>query len=477
MGYLRAMRLPVAIIAAALLTALTAVSAQGTTSAYRTPATRGLPTAVYYTLGALKQSDLDLYMRRIRASGARYVRVYLGWASVAPPTRPQNFDPTDPADPAYRWSFPDQVLSAAAAQGLEPLLTIATAPTWAGGRHASPTQLGLFARAAARRYSGSFQGLPRVRYWLAWNEPNLARYLGPQFSHHRLVSTSRYRKMVNAFAASVHAVHRDNIVVAGELAPLDTPTGPGAMKFTRAALCVSARLHSTCKTSWQFDVWSTHPYTSGGPTHKAFGKDGVALGNLPDLRRIVQAARRFHHIRSNRHVQVWQTEFGWNSKPSCRTGVPMTLARRWVAESLYRVWSWHIGLYTWYQLVDYGHSSPYKSGLYFHGKTFRKSRAKPILAAFHFPFVAFKKGSRVSTWGRTPDSRRHVIRLQRSTAHGWATVSTLVANSSGIFFRTLHLPRAKTSWKLRALLVGTSQHSPGFSLRSVPDRFYRPFGC
>ena len=161
------MRLPAAIIAAALLTALTAVSAGGTTSVYRTPPTRGLPTAVYYTEGALKQSDLDLYMSRVRAAGARYVRVYVGWSTVAPAKRPPNFDPANPADPAYHWSVPDQVLKAAAAHGLEPLLTISVAPGWAGGRHVSPTQYGLFARAAARRYSGSFQDLPRVRYWLA----------------------------------------------------------------------------------------------------------------------------------------------------------------------------------------------------------------------------------------------------------------------------------------------------------------------
>src|SRR6266487_72434 len=148
-----AMRLPAAIIAAAVLTALTAASAGGSTSAYRTPATRGLPTAVYFTESGLKQSDLDLYMRRIRAAGARFVRIYVSWNSVIP-SRPPNFDPTDPADPAYNWAFPDEVVTAAAAQGLEPLLTIASAPKWAGGRQVSGTQYGLFARAAARRYGG-----------------------------------------------------------------------------------------------------------------------------------------------------------------------------------------------------------------------------------------------------------------------------------------------------------------------------------
>jgi hypothetical protein len=470
-------RFPAALIAAALVTALAAVSADGTTSAYRTPATRGMPTAVYFTESGLSASDIDLYMRRVSNAGASYVRLLIIWNSVAPAQRPPNFDPSDPADPAYHWGYIDELVTAAQAHGLEPLVTITFAPKWAGGRSVSSAQLGDFARAAARRYSGSFQGLPRVRYWLAWNEPNLHRYLAPQYSHHRLVSVSRYRKMVNAMAASVHGVHHDNVVVAGELAPLDTPTGPGSMKFTRAALCVSARLHSTCRTSWHFDVWSTHPYSSGGPTHKAFGRDGVALGNLPQLRRIVQAARRFDHISSHRHVQVWSTEFGWNSRPPCRTGVPMGLEERWVAESVYRVWSWHVGLYTWYQLVDFPHSNPFQSGLYFRKHTFAQDKPKPILNAFRFPFVAYKHGSRVYFWGKTPDSRIHTVHVQRSTSHGWKAVSTLVANHSGIFFRTIHLPQAKTSWRLRAQLVGASQHSPGFSLHFVGDRYYRPFGC
>src|SRR5207247_1145241 len=140
------------------------------------------------------------------------------------------------------------------------------------------------------------------------------------------------------------------------------------------------------------------------------GGDGVALGNLPQFRKLVKAGVRFHHVRSNRRVQVWTTEFGWNSKPACRTGVPMPLLERWVSESLYRVWAAHVSLYTWYQLIDFPRGNPFRSGLYFRGKTFAKARPKPILAAFRFPFVAFKHGSRIYVWGRTPDSQSHVIR-------------------------------------------------------------------
>jgi len=469
------MRVAAAIVITTLLAALAALPAGGS-STYQTPGTRGLLTSVYLA-NPITPAQENLFFNRVRQSGATSIRMTLAWKAIAPAKRPRGFDPTDPADPAYNWTTPDHLIAGARAHGLEPLMTISSAPTWAGGTHASASKLGQFARAAARRYSGSFQGLPRVRDWLVWNEPNLYRYLAPQYQHRRMVGAARYRKMVNAVAASVHGVHQDNVVVAGETAPLDTPSSPGAMKFARGVLCVSKHLRSTCRTRLHFDIWSTHPYTSGGPTHKAFGADGVALGNLTQLQRLVRAAVRLHHVSSNRRVRVWATEFGWNTRPPCRLGPPMPLAKRWVSEALYRVWSWHVGTLTWFQLVDFAHESPYQSGLYFRGTTFAKARPKPILNAFRFPFVAFKHGSRVYVWGRTPDGLRHTISLERSAGHGWAGISTLVSNSSGIFFRTLTLHRASESWSLRAHVWGTGRHSVGFSLRSVPDRCYPPFGC
>jgi hypothetical protein len=64
---------------------------------------------------------------------------------------------------------------------------IVDAPGWAEpsgvahGTTPNPSAFGDFARAAASRYGGSFAGLPRVRYWQAWNEPNLNLYLKPQW--------------------------------------------------------------------------------------------------------------------------------------------------------------------------------------------------------------------------------------------------------------------------------------------------------
>ena len=99
--------------------------------------------------------------------------------TVAPKTLPADFKASDPADPNYDFAYIDREIKLAHQRGLTPLVYIEGTPAWAsveidGGTRASPKLLGQFARAAARRYSGSFQGLPRVRYWQAWNEPNNA---------------------------------------------------------------------------------------------------------------------------------------------------------------------------------------------------------------------------------------------------------------------------------------------------------------
>ena len=90
---------------------------------------------------------------------------------------------TNPADPAYNWVLYDRTVNYAAQNGVHVLFSIYGTPSWANGGRAptgAPTRssdLRNFAFAAARRYGGTFRGadgriLPKVREWLAWNEPN-----------------------------------------------------------------------------------------------------------------------------------------------------------------------------------------------------------------------------------------------------------------------------------------------------------------
>jgi hypothetical protein len=434
----------------------------------------------------------------VRASGATTIRFYTIWSRIAPASRPA--DPGNPADPAYNWSILDQMVVNAKANGLEPILSIEAAPAFAEGQgeglpgtmRPSPTEYALFARAAARRYSGSFQGLPRVRYWQAWNEPNYFRHLGPQYDtplsqpvrrSSRLLSPDIYRRLLNAFADAVHKVHSDNLVIGGGLAPFGNENAgthvARTLPFMRALLCMNRRDRPQpgCHQRTKLDIWSHHPYTMGGPTHHNLSPEDVSLGDLPKMRRLLRAAIRAKHIVSKRRVQWWATEFSWDTDPPDPNAVPMKLHERWVSEALYRMWLNGISQVTWFQIRDSVSSIPgefvFQSGLYFTCPTGPECWiAKPSRQAFRFPFVAFTSKHGVRVWGRTPWGRRGRVAVEHRGGR-WQKVATLRADRYGIFTTTLRTPKRGF---MRARLLQTGELSVPFSLKRVPDRTVRPFG-
>jgi hypothetical protein len=439
-----------------------------------------LQTAIYLQPSEIPSSDAaaNRLFKQIKSTGATAVRLLISWKQIAPNPKPAGFDQSDPADPAYRWSATDRVIKLAVANGVQPLVTVAIAPPWAedgssgkGNMRVSPTAFGKFATAITARYDGSFQGLPRVKTWLVWNEPNLSRYLAPQVSNRQLVGATRYRNLVNAFATSAHSIHRDNLVVAGLVAPFTFQNDPGPLKFMRSVLCMSGirAPRPSCSARIEFDAWAVHPYTSGGPRHHAFSADDLSLGDLGEAKRLLHAAVKAKHIVSSKKIQFWVTEFSWDSKPPDRKGVPLKLESQWVSEGLYRMWQVGIRMCTWFLLKDEAPPSPYQSGLYFRGSGWK---AKPALTAFRFPFVAFRKPKSVFVWGRAPGGKATVI-VERAAGHGWQRIAAIKTDSAGIFSRTLGL-RLPRSASVRART--STARTIDFPLKPPPDRFVNPFG-
>jgi len=437
----------------------------------------------------------ELQLARVRKNGASVLRLFLIWRNVAPAgeqrRRPQ-FDARDHADPRYQWEGFDGQVKAIVAAGLKPLVVIHSPPQWAYPPDAEikdvafrpdPDELGLFARAAAQRYSGRVEGLPRVRLWQAWNEPNISIMLRPQLENGRPVSPGLYRAMVNEIAAGVKSVHEDNVVVAGGTAPFRDNTPEiqeqneqwGPLTFIRELLCLSPSLRPTCSAETRFDVWSHHPYTSGGPTHQAVLPDDVSLGDLPEMRRVLDAAMRAGHVRSAGKSRFWVTEFSWDSSPPDPNGVPTALHTRWVAEALYRMWRTGVSLVTWFSIRDQPLATSYlQSGLFYRGATIEDDRPKPAMRAFRFPFVAFPEGKRVRVWGRTPTSKAERVIVEQSFSGGWKRLGILRAGPNGIFGR---LFRTGLRGTVRARLANGTDSAVPFSLKRHPDRFFVPFGA
>src|SRR5205085_11897382 len=94
-----------------------------------------------------------------------------------------------------------------------------------------------------------------------------------------------------------------------------------------------------CDRTIQFDAWSTHPYTSGGPNHRAALPDDVSLGDLPKMKALLDAAVAQGVVVSPHKVAFWVTEFSWDSSPPDPKAVPARVLPRWVAEAFY--WMWH----------------------------------------------------------------------------------------------------------------------------------------
>jgi len=416
----------------------------------------------------------DVGLSRAAQAGAAAIKVPIFWNTVAPATRPSHFRPADTADPAYDWKPLDAELRLVQSHGLQSIVYIAGPPSWAlqkldGFPRVDPAQYAAFALAAVRRYSGETAGLPHIRYWQAWNEPN--KVPNPSY---KPGAASWYRGLVNAFAASVHS-QAGNAVIAGGLAPFGISTAVAPLAFMRSLLCLSSgrHPHATCSSRVHFDIWSTDPYTAGGPTHHAYRKDDVSIGDLPEMKAVLDAGVRLHRMVSTQHVRFWVTEFSWDSKPPDPAGVPAALEGRWVAEALYRMWSAGVSLVTWFTLRDQPiHVSPYQSGLYFRGASFADDRPKPALTAFRFPFVAFLRAKKVFVWLRTPTSKAGSVVVEQHDSSGWRRVAVLQANAVGIASATL-ATRGRGS--LRARIGGDA--SLPFSLVPPPDHVYQPFGA
>ncbi|MGD0167514.1 MAG: cellulase family glycosylhydrolase [Gaiellaceae bacterium] len=489
-----------------ILVCATVSSASGAGKAKLVKTSSGSLSTGFVFVPMSSSADNQIEFEHMRSAGANLVRINVYWSTVAPPTEPAGFKPRDPADPNYQWQSIDDAVKAATDSGLEPILLFVSAPTWAEGANASsfdagtdepsPSALGDFATAAAQRYKGDFvmsgEKLPRVRYWGVWNEPNLNPYLSPQHKNGKPFAPQHYRLMVNHVADAVHAVHSDNVVIAGDTAPFGVAranhdaTTP--LVFMEDVLCIAEKkvvdkrtkkisivYRSACKKKTKFDIWSHHPYTEGGPTRRAKVHGDASLGDMGDIRMVLNAAIEANHVVSSRNVKLWVTEFSWDSNPPDPKGVPISLEARWVSEMLYRMWANGVSLVLWWQIRDEPFpSSYYQSGLYYLGADgIASDRPKPALRAFRFPFVALRiPKNKVRIWGRTPNRAPGTVLVERASGAQWKKVGTLRAIGYGIFQSLI--PKPRNTVYLRARLSGGNDASVPFSL-NAPTKTW--IGC
>lgn len=400
----------------------------------------------------------------MRALGGSYVRYELSWAAAEPRQPAAGSDAGNPANPAFEWQqYIDAEIRNAAAAGLKVILVIDQAPRWAqapgqpagvlgGTWRPNAAAFGQFARAVARRYSGSYPDplrpgarLPAVRYFEAWNEPNESSQLMPQWvssgGHIFAASPGIYRAMLNSFYSGVKSVSASNHVISAGLAPYGDPPGGRRMQpmaFLRSLLCLNTSLRSACGNVTDLDLQDIHPYSPKDPHWHALNADDVAIPDVYKLNRALASAVRLHHVAPARSKSVIVTEFSWDTNPPDPSGINLATQAKWLEDGLYTLWRQGVHLALWWRFTDQDPGHLGYPGTYQSGILFEHGQPKPSATAFRFPFVAHRLSfSKVRVWGKLPD--RGPLKLQEYTGTRWKTMHKYRVPRNGVFQTTVKL--------------------------------------
>jgi hypothetical protein len=377
--FARSLLLSLMLIAALLLALAAAQPAQGS---------RALIKGVFdeaETIGRPQRTFPVLRTLRTEA-----VRVNLYWHLVA--TRKPTV-PTNPNDRAYDWGAYDRMVQIAARNRVKIVFGIVGTPGWANGRRGrsyAPKRsrdLRNFAYAAATRYSGTFipkasedqpdaRPLPKVRHWLAWNEPNNPVFLRPQFKRvrggWRIESAVQYAKICNAILSGIRATVLNGEKIA---CGVTAPRGNNAPNSRRASVSPLAFLRAMKRYgARRFDAYAHHPYygsRSETPTTRPKAPTAVTLGNINDL--VGELTRLYGHKR------VWITEYGYQTTPQDKFfGVTYQKQAAYLRQA-FRIARRHprIDMMLWFLIRDQPSVGHWQSGFYTHGM-----KRKPSFTAF-----------------------------------------------------------------------------------------------
>jgi hypothetical protein len=323
----------------------------------------------------------------LRALGAQVVRVNLYWGGKFRVPRTKPIDGADPADRAYDWRPYDRIVLEAEGAKAEVAFTIFGTPAWANGGRApnraprDPERLEDFAYAAATRYSGSYERedgtvLPRVRFWIAWNEPNIPLGLVPQWrrvGRRWVIESARaYAQICNSIYEGVHFTLLTGQKVAcgvtaprGNNAPRRKRPSVDPLAFLRAMKAAGART---------FDAYAHQPYYGSrfeGPSTRPRGPHAITLGNIDRLvREVTQLYGR---------KRIWITEYGYETGPPDFTfGVSWARQAQYLSQA-FAIARRHprIDLMLWFLVKDEYRLHGWQSGL-----VSGAGKRKPSFAAF-----------------------------------------------------------------------------------------------
>jgi hypothetical protein len=343
--------------------------------------------------GLILYGDPATVFPLLKSAKTETVRVNLWWGGrpVAVAGR-KPVNAADPADPAYDWATYDRTVRWARAMGIQVLFSIIGTPWWANGGkgwNVVPTRaqdLQGFATAAAARYNGRYRladgtVLPKVQYWLVWNEPNSPVFLKPQFrrldGRWVMQSPRDYAVMCNAVVRGIKAVPFSGKVACGGTGPRGN-NQPGTSRPSISPLPFLRSMRQAGATG--FDAYAHHPYYGArvetplappSPGKRGSAPTAVTLGNFDVL--VKELTRLYGNKR------IWITEYGYQTNPPDRfLGVTYAQQAAYVRQA-YRYARLHrrIDLFLWFLMRDEPDLGRWQSGL-----LTVSGRRKPSFAVF-----------------------------------------------------------------------------------------------
>jgi len=413
---------------------------------------------------AKRQAALD----EMKALGATTIHSLVFWNTIAPDantlTKPAGFDGSDPsAYPPGAFDQYDALVREATDRGLKVLLSPVEAPAWAGGcgsivvrHHCEPSasEFGAFVAALGKRYSGSFDGLPRVSRWSVWNEPNQASWLYPQRRriHGHIINTAAmmYRDLFRAATGALKATgHGSDQILLGETAPLGRTTGSLGNRFLtpvelyQGVFCLDSRGHklrgriakdSGCSGRYAklaATGVSHHPYNRGGsqPPLAKPAKGEITISTLSRLNAVLAQGSHNRRIRSN--LPIYLTEFGFQTNPPDKVfGVSLSRQAQYLNQSDYIAYrDSRAKSVAQYELFDEPDLEVFQSGLFL-----LDGKAKPSVDAYRLPIWVTRHGSGVTVWGqvRPADGTPQQVVIQNGR-RAFKDVKTVTTKPSGYF--------------------------------------------
>ena len=387
--------------------------------------------------------------------------------------KPAGFDSADPA--SYDFGAYDALVNAIVARGMTPFLVIGNrAPDWAvkkvtksphdGIYRPSSKEFRLFAQAVGRRYSGNYNGLPRVRLWSVWNEANLSSWLAPQRSKKGVpIAPSLYRNLYLAGRGGLADTgHGGDTILLGELMPLGagskskfTPTD-----FLREMVCLdrayrpyrgkAAKARGCPKKVRRIPTSgiALHPYLPRAGLRARPRAGEVPITRLSTMTRQLDLLGRRGKL--PRRLPIWLTEFGFQTDPPDPFQTPigkvpgMIDQSEWIAFRNRRVRS-----YSQYTLRDEGlkrraaaSSATRASRWGFVSRAARRRRASTTPSACRSSCVCLQ-ANRVEVFGGLRTGGRAVVRIEsRRRGGSYRPLGKARLSSAGYFRKVLRVSGA-----------------------------------